>query len=528
MSEIKFWDHQERGINQIAVLAAKKVRRIVFQCATGGGKTVLFAGLTDRFRRKYTNQRVLIAVHRQELMHQTVAALKKVANIDAGMLIAGYNTPVRKVNDFMVPYNAAQVIVCMIETLHNRFKKYHNYLGDIGMLITDECHLANFNKIYDHFPKSLIVGFTATPISANKRIPMNTFFDDIVSPVTIEELIADGRLAKNITITIKGAVNRKKLKVKGGDFDENEMAKAFSTAKHIEECVKAYTKYCMGQKTMIFNCNIEHSKLVTDAFVRAGYNCRHIDGNATDEERTATLSWFRDTHDAICCNVGLWTTGFDEPTVLNIIMNRATMSLPLWLQCCGRGSRAIPGVKDHFKIIDLGANVAEHQDWHYPHNWVAYFHHPEKVGPKKGGGPTKLCVECEAMIHLSTKICPYCGANNAKEIEYDKAILELQVLTQGVDIDKFIAQNEAYSPYRTLHQIKGALIKRFRTKYKHMTCAQNVRDLLNDRYQEYVKDWCDKEDKPYDRTHKNMTRNWLMAELDRYYGKIDHQQPAHA
>lgn len=528
MSEIIFRDYQEKGINDIAVLAAKKVRRIVFQAATGSGKTVLFAGLTKRYRVKYTTKRVLIAVHRQELMHQTVTALKKVAGIEAGMLIAGYNTPVRKMGEVYIPYNGAQVIVCMIETLHNRFKKYENYLGDIGMLITDECHLANFNKIYDHFPNSLIVGFTATPISANKRLPLKNFFDDIVAPVTIEKLINDGHLAKNITITVKGSVSRKGLRVKGGEFDENEMAKAYSSPKHIENCVKAYAKYCMGEKTMIFNCNVEHSKLVCDAFVRAGYNCRHIDGNASNEERTSTLEWFKNTPDAILCNVALYTTGFDEPTVLNIIINRATMSLPLWLQMCGRGSRAIPDIKDHFKIIDLGANVAEHQDWHYPHNWTHYFHHPEKVGPKKGGGPTKLCVECEAMIHLSVKICPYCGANNAKEIEYDTAKLDLEVLTKGIDIDKLIEKNKAYSPYKSLHMIKHNLIARFKAKYPHNSCPQSVRDIVNDRYQDYVRDWCKKYEKEYNRWHKNTTRDWLFAELDRYYGKIDQPQIATA
>lgn len=499
---------------------------MVFQAPTGAGKTVLFCGLVQKFTAKNPTIRVIIAVHRQELLHQTIQALKRVAGIEAAMIIANHSTPVRNVNGFMVPYNGAQVIVGMIETLHNRFKKYEQYLGHVGLLIVDECHIASFNKIYDHFPKSLIIGFTATPLSANKRLPLKLFFDEIVYPVTIRQLIEQGHLAKNITIVIKNAVNRKSLKMKGGDFDENQMAKAYSTPKHVDNCVQAYTKYGMGEKTMVFNCNIEHSKLVNDAFVRAGYNSRHMDGTGTEEQRKEIMDWFTNTPDAILNNVALYTTGTDVPSIINIIVNRATMSLPLWLQMPGRGSRSIEGIKSHFKIIDLGANQAYHLDWDYPHNWYNYFHHPEKVGAKKGGGPTKLCVECEAMIHLSTKICPYCGANNAKEIEYDVEEIDLEVLTKGIDIEKIIEKNKAYAPYRSLHIVKGTLVTRFRHQYKHTTLAPDMRERLNARYQDYVKEWCMEHGKSYDRWHKKTTTLWMMTELDRIYGKITQTQTA--
>lgn len=523
MSGFTFRPYQQKCIEEIIAFAAKGTRKIAVQLATGGGKTVIFSGLTKRFTVKYTNHRVLIAVHRDALMWQTVKALKR-SGIEAGVLIAGYTSPVREVNGFMVPFNGAQVIVCMVETLHNRFKKYQNYLGGIGMLIVDECHIANFNKIYDHFPQSLIVGFSATTISADKRKPLNLFFDEIVSPVTIRELIDGGYLAKNITITAKGTVRRKDLKMKGGDFDEEEMAKRYSAPKHIENTVKNYEKYAMGLKTIVFNCNKEHSRKVTEAFVNHGYNARHIDSDAGDEERIETLSWFANTDDAVLCNVGLYTTGFDEPTIRAVVPNRSTASRPLWLQMCGRGSRPIQDVKDTFLIIDMGDNVGLHGDWCDDYDWKDAFYNPEKVGPKKGGGPQKLCADCDAMIPLQTKTCPYCGCNLAKEVEYDTAKAELAVLTSGVNIDALIAKNIAYKPYTTLHQIKRTLIARFRDKYKHLTCAQNVRDLLNERYQEYVKDWCSKQGKPYDHQHKWMTRKWLMDELERYFGKVDHQK----
>jgi superfamily II DNA or RNA helicase len=50
--------------------------------------------------------------------------------------------------------------------------------------------------------------------------------------------------------------------------------------------------------------------------------------------------------DAILTSVGI-PTGFDEPTVDTIILNRATKSLTLYYQMIGRGSRKLPN-KDMF------------------------------------------------------------------------------------------------------------------------------------------------------------------------------------
>jgi superfamily II DNA or RNA helicase len=55
------------------------------------------------------------------------------------------------------------------------------------------------------------------------------------------------------------------------------------------------------------------------------------------------------------------TTGFDEPTVDTIILNRATKSLTLYYQMIGRGSRKLPN-KD-ITVIDLGNNAADLVLW---------------------------------------------------------------------------------------------------------------------------------------------------------------------
>ena len=86
------------------------------------------------------------------------------------------------------------------------------------------------------------------------------------------------------------------------------------------------------------------------------------------------LKWFKETPNAILTSVSILTTGFDEPTVESIILNRATKSLTLYYQMIGRGSRILKN-KNSFDVIDLGVQVP-------PEKFVAAIieHKPDIVG----------------------------------------------------------------------------------------------------------------------------------------------------
>src|SRR5690606_25031728 len=75
-------------------------------------------------------------------------------------------------------------------------------------------------------------------------------------------------------------------------------------------------------------------------------------------------------------SVSILTTGFDEPTVEAIILNRATKSLTLYYQMIGRGSRVLPG-KSEFTVIDLGNNAARFGLWSAPVDWRQIFRSPD-------------------------------------------------------------------------------------------------------------------------------------------------------
>lgn len=194
MKELR--QYQTTGINKLAHKFSLGILRIIFQLATGGGKTVTFAGLIHRYLSKQ-QKKVLILVHREELLQQAYKTLFQWYGITAAPITANIN---------YLPN--VMVYVAMVETANNRLKKNPNYFGNIGLVIVDECHIGNFKKLYDYFKTALIIGFTATPISSSKKDPLKNHFQDIVCGIDIPELIESGSLVPNRTIHIKN-IDRK-------------------------------------------------------------------------------------------------------------------------------------------------------------------------------------------------------------------------------------------------------------------------------------------------------------------------------
>lgn len=81
------------------------------------------------------------------------------------------------------------------------------------------------------------------------------------------------------------------------------------------------------------------------------------------------------TPNAILTSVSILTTGFDEPTIDTIILNRATKSLTLYYQMIGRGSRILNN-KTTFAVIDLGNNYHRFGPWGSDLDWQTIFKSP--------------------------------------------------------------------------------------------------------------------------------------------------------
>lgn len=193
---------------------------------------------------------------------------------------------------------------------------------------------------------------------------------------SIASLIEGGYLADADSYTYD--VNLHGLKIgSNGDFTVSSSDVVYGNYFMQEKLLFAYEEVAIGDKTLIFNSGIDTSMRVEETFKKRGYPIRHLDSTFSDKDRKEVLKWFKETPDAILTSVGILTTGFDEPTVQTIILNRATRSLTLYHQMIGRGSRKLPN-KDRFKVIDLGNNVRRFGLWQDYLNWQDAFRFPDR------------------------------------------------------------------------------------------------------------------------------------------------------
>src|SRR5690606_5708736 len=114
-------------------------------------------------------QKVLIVVHRQELLQQAYSSLgERCFKIEKGIKVIPHDF------DFYV---------AMVETLNRRLEKLPNF----GLVIIDEAHIGNFRKLPFFKDENVkVVGVSATPVSEK---PLQDHFSNLIMPTNIPYLI---------------------------------------------------------------------------------------------------------------------------------------------------------------------------------------------------------------------------------------------------------------------------------------------------------------------------------------------------
>jgi superfamily II DNA or RNA helicase len=220
-------DYQTKFVNDIIRKIADGHKRVLCQLATGAGKTVCFSYLLQRYFSKRPSGKVCILVHREELQAQTAKTLKS--------------------------FGVINVECFMVETFNNKVKKQGHIHYDL--IIIDEAHTGNFRKVIEHykeFTETVIIGFSATPLSASVKAPLYGDYETIVTGVDVNDLIEMEFLCPAIHYNPNTGIDKKAIKKTGGEYNMASMAVEFSKPKLIDAVVDAYEKYCKGKKTLIF------------------------------------------------------------------------------------------------------------------------------------------------------------------------------------------------------------------------------------------------------------------------------------
>jgi superfamily II DNA or RNA helicase len=477
----ELYDYQKGDIDAIfeRIDNASPQHHLLYQLPTGGGKTVIFSEIVRRYIQKH-NKKVVVLTHRIELCKQTSKMLK-----GFGVKNKIINSNVKELPD----QNDYSCFVAMVETLKNRINDEKLHLDNIGLVIIDEAHYNSFRKLLSSFKKAFILGVTATPLSSNIKLPMHQNYDELIVGDTIQSLIDKGFLAKAITYSYDVGLTSLKVGI-NGDYTVKSSDDLYTNMAMQEKLLHAYTEKSLGKKTLIFNNGINTSLYVYETFREAGYDVRHLDNTSSTEERKDILHWFKHTPNAILTSVGILTTGFDEPTVETIILNRATKSLTLYFQMIGRGSRKLDN-KDEFTVIDLGNNAARFGLWSDPVNWQHIFKSPEYY-------LENLRDDAEIELYFKYEMPPELRAKFSKtkvvtfDVEEEHKQIIRQNLRSKVVLEKSLEQHAAMCVDNT-EDLQGAKtlareleediecrVKRFSKCLSQ--CSKNYREWLVEDY----------------------------------------------
>jgi superfamily II DNA or RNA helicase len=335
--------YQQQVIDRVWQLWSSRVaQKVLLQLPTGAGKTVVFAAIAQRFIER--GAPVLVLAHREELLLQAKEKLESVTGGCVGLIKAGY----REDRDALIQ-------VASVASLLNR------QLPPASLVIVDEAHHSTaltYTQLFEQFPDAAILGVTATPVRSDGR-GFREIYDRLVVGPSVAWLIEQGYLSPYRLFAAPKTVDTTGVGKMGGDYNPRQLVKAVNTSLVMGDLIDAWTRYAHQKKTVVFAVNVEHSMAIAAAYRAHGIAAEHLDGSVKDADRKATLDRFRSGETLVLTNCGLFSEGFDVPSIEAVQCIRPTQSLALWLQILGRSLRPNPG-KSEAIIID------------HTENWIAH------------------------------------------------------------------------------------------------------------------------------------------------------------
>lgn len=360
---------------------------------TGSGKTVVFTFLSSQLAAQ--GKRVLILVHRVELIRQTVAKLG-----NCGVISPHYKPTENNIQ------------VASVQTLINRLgtEKY-------DLIITDECHHHTAGSMYDRIIKHYgcrTIGFTATPIRLDGA-PLGHHHDDMILAPSTRELIAMGNLRRPV-VYAPSTVDVSAVHKRGGDYIKSEIELIMDRPAIIGDAINHWREYANGLKTVVFCTSRKHSEHTCKAYNDSGIPADYIDGTMSDEVRKQKIDNLKTGRILILTSVDLIGEGFDLPEISCAQLLRPTASESLFLQQVGRAMRPIPE-SDTCIILDHVGNTLRHGHPVAERSWSLTG--TAKQRRESMSVSIKQCERC-FFVYEPTDVCPNCGyvnKKNRKEIQ---------------------------------------------------------------------------------------------------------------
>lgn len=402
VQEIKLRDYQEGSVERVRRSYAERRRAPLLVLPTGGGKTFVFCYITSNAAAR--GNRVLILVHRQELLRQTSDSLSSLG-VRHGLISPGASPRFTE---------AAQV--ASVQTLVRRFHHLDRAGWRPDLIVVDEAHHAtagSWRQVLEHWPNARVLGVTATPCRMDGNglgIEAGGVFDDIVIGPQIADLIARGFLAPPEVYAPPMRADLSGMRTIAGDFAKADLQSRMDKPTVTGDAVEHYARICPGVPAIAFCVSVAHAEHVAEQFRVAGWRAASLDGSMADTDRRERIADLAAGRLQILTSCDIISEGTDIPVVGAAILLRPTKSLGLYLQQVGRALRLYPG-KEVAVILDHVGNTATHglpddeRDWSLEGR--------KKRGRAKdddGPPPPVTCGGCFRQIKRpAPDCCPSCG-----------------------------------------------------------------------------------------------------------------------
>lgn len=401
--------HQQKALDLLRQSIGHGKRRVVLQLPTGAGKTYVASQIAKGALAK--GKRVCFTVPLISLVDQTIAAFEAEGIDHIGVIQSTHHRT----------DGGAPVQIASMQTMTRRG------VPDVDLVIVDECH-QQFDLLPKWMrldPKRIFIGLTATPWARG----MGDIWDDLVRPVTMQELIDAGYLSP-FRVFAPSHPDLSGVKTIAGDYHEGQLADVMGETVLIADVVDTWLQRARGLPTLIFAVNLAHAEKIQQAFADRGIAFGYCHAKIDIPERQHLFNQMERGEIAGIVNVGTLTTGVDAD-VRCIVLARPTKSEMLFVQMIGRGLRTADG-KDHCLILD-------HSDNHARLGFVTSISHeklltgkekPPKLRDKEK--PEQVPRECPSCGAVKPRgVCPACGfePKRQSEIEFEEG--ELVEVTAG-------------------------------------------------------------------------------------------------
>lgn len=397
-------EYQEDGLNALWSYFMNHKGNPVLAWPTGTGKSLLPAEFIRRTMLHYPNERFILATHVKELIAQNHDVLQRIwPNAPVGLYSAGL-----KRRDILPP-----IIYGGIQSMH----KIPHAFNHRDLLFIDEAHLVSQDdaSMYLGFIAALrsinpylkVVGLSATPYRAGQGLITDGglfthICHDLTSMEDFNKLVADGYLCPLIPKKTQVELDVSNVGIQKGEFIASQLQHEVDKAEITWKGLQELCYYGQGRKSwLLFATGIDHAEHIQSMLSQLGIDCAAVHSKQDGNHNDAAIRDFKSYKLRAIVNYGKLTTGFDHPGIDLIGMFRPTLSVALWVQMLGRGTRPCEG-KSNCLVLDFAKNTARLGPINDP---VL----PRKKGDKEGTIPIKICDACGVYNHIKAVRCDPCN-----------------------------------------------------------------------------------------------------------------------